>query len=362
MQSKEYFGVVPIKGIKIAQGEANPEIFENRWSLVSTQDTGILNSMLEDHAGFKGNLEMLIERLHPSCYLLFRRHISDLNFLTWREIVHDAELVVAALNLVLLTQVRSDHYGSDRDRVSRELPSPIWIPTAREHCELPIVFSRANLAMVGHSSYAPNWQALEMISGEPITNTLIRSIIERSDDFIRNIFNRKGPAFLRNASRALVRSLNSPSIGNFNAQNLACLDILFGESGTVRWDSLKDYVNSICTDANPDDTTRLFEARHEFVHRGLEPVDMSLHFKSLALVVATISGYMELISRYSDRAVVRHLLDANSKLAAARLQANVTGFSVSIDDHLGTAPPAQWVRDWLDAEVFKVPFTRSSSK
>ena len=358
MAKEEMFGIFPIKGLRIERGQSVSKMFAREWTFISSLDVSELDEAIGDEKGFKGNLQLVQKRLDPSALLVVRRYVDpDRISRSWPELVELAEKTVAGVNLIILAFIPSAVAGSDRDAKRRELPTPIWLPTIAEHCELPILFDRNKLRMVGHSSQL-NWTERERIEGHPISNEILDDVIENSPTFMKQLIKKGAPKSIENAARAIVRCLNCTSVGQFTAQCLGGLDILFGENGRSRWDVMQAYTSVLCGPETRENIRRLFEIRHNFVHRHVEPQDKAAHIKALAVTVTAIALFAQLSDAYHEGSARLHVLKACDHLRKAYDGSRIGEVRESLCKLLPVGDPPSWARDWMLTEVYQEPSSR----
>lgn len=358
MAKEEMFGIFPIKGLKIARGQAVTRMFEREWTFISSLETDELDEALGHGKGFKGNLQMVQARLEPSAFLLVRRYLDpDLISRSWPELAERAEKIVAGINLIILTRIPSAVFGSDRDTIRRELPTPIWLPTIDEHCELPIVFDRNRLRMTGHASQL-GWTELEEIQGNLISNDSLEDIVASSSPFMKKLIEGGAPNSVENAARAIVRCLNCTSVGQFTAQCLGALDILFGANAASRWKEMQAYTSVLCGSDSSENIKRLFDIRHKFVHQNVEPNDKATHIKALAVTVTAIALFIQLSDAYDAHSAKLDVLKACNHLRKAYDESGSDELRKSISEILPIDEPPSWARDWIGTEVYQEPFSR----
>jgi len=351
----EYFGLFPLNGIIPDPGKIPEGLFERAWTLVSASDIENLERFLGSDRGFKGNMLMARERLEPNAFLVVKQYLDpQLNYLSWLRLTEVAEQIAAGINLAILLSASSEKFGADRDGQQRKMPTPVWLPSMAEHCELPMVFDRNELRMSGHSSQL-GWPELEQIQGEPPSNENIDDMIEDAPVFVTELINGRAKKSVENAARALIRAFNCTSIGQFTAQCLSVLDILFGENGTSRWQDMLDYVNVLCVGQSKENTKDLFDIRHKFVHRHLEPYDKSAHIKALAVTVTTISLFTKLSLSYPNHDAKVNVLKACKYLDQADKINSTEIIRESISGLLTLDEPPKWAREWINVPIYSEP-------
>lgn len=350
------YGVFPVKGLRVTRFAVAEHIFSRPWTLVDFDQLADLDHALHDSGGFKGNLDQLVTRLGATAFLVVREYVeANASWQSWRELSDVANSVIAALNFVALAQSPPNRHGADEHGTLRGLPDPIWIPKFREACELPIIFDREKLRTVGHSEPI-SWGSHVAELGDPsswFSNERLDHLLALAPSHVSSVieFPQKSNSSA-NCLRALANAFNCTSIGQFCAQSLGALDILFGEAETTRWELMQDYIVTLCGPHTTATVKHLFKIRHRFVHRQAEPADKGCHLKCLALVVSTIAVFEHIVeSSGGKRDAAKHNIQAAMHLNKAMSFAPNPPLDKIPTASLKTVAPPLWARDWLDDEL-----------
>ncbi|TPI79516.1 hypothetical protein [Mesorhizobium sp. B2-8-9] len=343
---EESFGLFPIRGLWIGLDEVSPLLLEREWAFVAPNDADSIASLVKDQDSLRGNVEMLRERLKPDAFLIVRRYLdfSDVRA-AWLNVREQAQRIITALNLIFL---RSPLYeiklqnGSDGQRMH---PHPIWLTEVPEHPELPLVFLRDRLLVSGHHQTL-SWTSWQMLSGQRRSNADIDAAINAAPDIYKallpggNVQNS-----FESAARALMLSFNVASQGQFISSAVGSLDILFGENNSVRWSSMQDYVSTLCGSGSLPRVKSVFEGRHRFIHRHIEPTDPSSHLITVAVVAAAFIRWADMLARYKDRTASLDVLEAIGRLTRAS-RGNSAEVAAALAQISKMVALPQWIADW----------------
>ena len=210
------------------------------------------------------------------------------------------------------------------------------------------MFDYSRLRSVGHSDKFV-WHPLEAVEGQFITNKYIDQCITDSTIETRKLFDNLfvGGVF-RNSLRAISRSLQSTSIGQFVAQCFTSMDILTGESEVTRWSELKKLVVELVGHEAESLVIELFDMRDKFVHRHKEPEDMAAHLKCLAVSISALSVFNSLVIKYENPQAVLHVVRACQNIRSAEASSKNVELEKIRDELFTNRTPPTWATSWLN--------------
>ncbi|RWI90547.1 MAG: hypothetical protein EOR22_23685 [Mesorhizobium sp.] len=341
---QESFGLFPIRGLWINLDEVSPALLERDWAFVAPNDAKAIASLVEDQDSLLSNVEMLRSRMKPDAFLIVRRYLdfSDARA-AWLDVLERARQIVTAINLIFM---RSPLYevkirvGQDNERM---LPHPIWLTEVPEHPELPLVFLRDRLLMSGHHQ-ALSWVSWSDLSGQRRSNADIDAAINAAPNIYKGLLpGGRAPNSFESAARALMLSFNVASQGQFVSSAVGSLDILFGENNSMRWASMQDYVSTLC--GTPQVVKTIFDSRHKFIHRHIEPTDPWSHLITVAVVAGAFIRWADMLERYKYQQASLDILEAIGRLTrASHSKSSEVVAALAPISKMAALP--RWITDW----------------
>lgn len=227
----------------------------------------MLKDLPQESDSLRGNVEMILDRLKPDAFLLYRCEgaVEPRRML---EAYDEAETIVAALSMDALLQ-----QTGPRPTWSAE-PMPIVRARFREHCDLPLAFDERRVVMVGHSRDV-SWASFG--AGGLVVPVDSQSILARTGSTVPAISaalelqlpSNSLQATLRASMRAFASAFQATTVGQFIASSVASLESLVG-----RDDPWTEKAQRLLQLASAEYETRfreLLAARHAFVHEARQP-------------------------------------------------------------------------------------------
>jgi hypothetical protein len=289
--------VIPLRGLDVEDQVPLPVLLERKWSVVSSRQVAAISALQPNNTSLLGNLERIVERLAPDALLFVRRFRTTDGF-EWDDEADDR--IVAALSMAFLLS------PDITPCADAPYPRAIFRSRYKEFCDLPLAFGRERVLAVGHTSRVGVLSVDRAKWNTRIDVAQIDKTVESCPKIIQEVL-RFGHLDSRE-SRLLdgLRIINSSFMGLSQGAMVSSLvsaaevlvDSQAGDSGIAdrAW---QRRVARMRVAAGPDCwevTNRLLEARHRFVHSGMQPPNDLYPFAALALAVQ-VWGVVEELSR-----------------------------------------------------------------
>jgi hypothetical protein len=348
MASHERFAVFPVRGLSLARDDISSQLLDRDWAVVTAHAADAFSTLFPGETSRE--IEVMCDRLKPDALLIVRRFMnldSMHSSADWRKAADQAERILSALNLLLLTSPTLNPDRPSFVRMGGPAPSPVWLTWVPEHPMLPITFTRERLWTCGHSQ-ALMWATTDSTTRTKLTMSTIDTALAASPAILSALISGDTTPSFENASKTLMLSFNATTRGQFVAQTLSSLDILFGENESAKWSDMERYVDTLCgATASPSLASSVFKMRHQFIHRHREPIEIGSQYAALAVAVNTFVEWTELLAKYGDRIAALDVLHACGHIVRAKRSGHQNIASALDLLQTSTKQKPEWISYWL---------------
>ena len=343
-----YLVAIPLKGVVVDGSSVPNDLFDRHWTVVGQaafESLALFHGSRE--ASLYGNVNQIAQRLRPTGFLLVRyfegmqKHVLD---------EYHAELVLAALSMTLLLT-----------NAPKYCETPMLLSRARypEVCDLPLTFFEDRIRSSGHTSHTGLIPLLDHHMTPKLSPSEIEAFVKNAPNIVQAVLsepfvNHGAMQPLIDAMMATQGAWQNLTTGGFISSFMSACELLVDVGGPTDaslavWQRRLDRMTVAIGIQRRQMLDRVAKARHQYVHRSVQPESDELSFSALAIAVQVWSVVNELYEQFKQSRTVELFLDS----AYQNARAAEGGLPRFMDPSLvpkGHAANVEWMKRWLDSQ------------